>query len=81
MNKKNNILEITNELNQRVNDEPLKVLSEKDWNFWRQNGYVIIHNAIPKEYIDRTVDLIWEFEEKSLTIRQLGTRLLVEKLK
>ncbi|KQU25116.1 phytanoyl-CoA dioxygenase [Priestia megaterium] len=65
MNKKNNILEITNELNQRVNDEPLKVLSEKDWNFWRQNGYVIIHNAIPKEYIDRTVDLIWEFEEKN----------------
>ncbi|MEH6864346.1 phytanoyl-CoA dioxygenase family protein [Priestia megaterium] len=65
MNKKNNILEITNELNQRVNDEPLKALSEKDWNFWRQNGYVIIHNAIPKEYINRTVDLIWEFEEKN----------------
>jgi N-glycosylase/DNA lyase len=61
----NTILEINIPLNQRVNNEPLKILSEEDWKFWKQNGYVIIHDAIPKEHIDRLVDLIWEFEEKN----------------
>ncbi|ALS23662.1 phytanoyl-CoA dioxygenase family protein [Paenibacillus naphthalenovorans] len=60
----NNILEITIPLNQRVNNEPLKVLSEEDWKFWKENGYVIVSEAVPKEHIDRLVDLIWEFEEK-----------------
>jgi hypothetical protein len=61
----NNILEITIPLNQRVNNEPLRVLSEEDWKFWKENGYVIIHDAVPKENIDRLVNLIWEFEEKN----------------
>lgn len=60
----NNILEISIPLNQRVNNEPLKVLSEEDWKFWNENGYVVIHDAVPKEHIDRLVNLIWEFEEK-----------------
>lgn len=68
MNKKkmlNNILEITIPLNQRLNNEPLRVLSEEEFKFWKENGYVIVRNAIPQEYIDRTVNLIWEFEEKN----------------
>jgi hypothetical protein len=60
----NNILDITIPLNQRVNNEPLKVLSEEDWRFWKDNGYVIVRNAVPKEQIERMVDLLWEFEEK-----------------
>lgn len=57
-------LKIMKTLNHRPNNEPLRVLSEEDWNFWRENGYVIVHDAVPKENIDRLIDLIWEFEEK-----------------
>jgi ectoine hydroxylase-related dioxygenase (phytanoyl-CoA dioxygenase family) len=57
-------LTITTPLNQRLNNDPLRVLSEEDWKFWQENGYVIIHDAVPQKNIDRLVDLIWEFEEK-----------------
>jgi hypothetical protein len=57
-------LRIAESLNERLNNEPLRVLSEEDWKFWIENGYVIIHDAVPKEHIDRLVNLIWEFEEK-----------------
>ncbi|MCY9106865.1 phytanoyl-CoA dioxygenase family protein [Bacillus atrophaeus] len=64
MNKKNNILTIAESLNKRLQQEPLRVLSEEDWAFWKENGYVVIHDAVPKDYIERTANLIWEFEEK-----------------
>jgi hypothetical protein len=51
-------------LNDRSNGEPLRVLSEEDWNFWLYNGYVVIKNAISKEQAKRTADFLWEFEEK-----------------
>ncbi|MDP4552646.1 phytanoyl-CoA dioxygenase family protein [Alkalihalobacillus macyae] len=57
-------LQITQSLNQRENNEPLRVLSEEDWTFWKENGYVIIRDAVPQENVERLVDLIWEFEEK-----------------
>lgn len=44
--------------------DKLRVLSENDWNFWLENGYVIIKNAVPREQALRTADFIWEFEEK-----------------
>ncbi|MDN4071812.1 phytanoyl-CoA dioxygenase family protein [Fictibacillus terranigra] len=65
MNQKlNNILEIAVPLNERKNNEPLRVLSEEDWKFWKENGYVIIRDAVPKDHIDRLARLIWDFEEK-----------------
>lgn len=45
--------------------ENLRVLSEDDWSFWLENGYVIIKNAVPREQALRTADFIWEFEEKN----------------
>ncbi|WP_027955564.1 phytanoyl-CoA dioxygenase family protein [Halobacillus kuroshimensis] len=57
-------LKITQSLNERHNNEPLRVLSEEDWKFWKRNGYVIIRNAVPQENIERLRNLIWEFEEK-----------------
>jgi len=60
----NNILTTEMNLNTRANNEPMRVLSEDDWIFWKKNGYVIIKNAIPKENIERLKALIWEFEEK-----------------
>ena len=54
----------TIKLSDRRNGEPLRVLSEEDWKFWKYNGYVIIKNAVPKEQVKETADFLWEFEEK-----------------
>ena len=52
-------------LNDRSNGKPLRVLSEEDWQFWIQNGYVVIKNAVSKEQAKRTADFLWEFDEKN----------------
>ncbi|MCU0346045.1 MAG: phytanoyl-CoA dioxygenase family protein [Saprospiraceae bacterium] len=52
------------QLNDRSNGQPLRVLSEEDWAFWKHNGYVVVKNAVPKEMAQRTADFLWEFEEK-----------------
>ena len=36
-------------LNDRSNGKPLRVLSEEHWNFWINNGYIVIRNAVPRE--------------------------------
>lgn len=51
-------------LNDRSNGQPLRVLSEEDWTFWRENGYVIVKQAIPRQQALETADFLWEFEEK-----------------
>jgi hypothetical protein len=51
-------------LNDRSNGKPLRVLSEDDWNFWINNGYVVVKNAVPREQVAETAKFIWEFEEK-----------------
>jgi ectoine hydroxylase-related dioxygenase (phytanoyl-CoA dioxygenase family) len=51
-------------LNDRSNTKSLRVLSEEDWTFWIENGYVVIKNAISKEQAKETADFLWEFEEK-----------------
>lgn len=50
-------------LNTRANGEALRVLSEADWRFWRENGYVVIPNAVDTALLDRLEGLMWEFEE------------------
>lgn len=52
------------QLNDRSSGEPLRVLSEEDWNFWVHNGYIVIKGAVPIEQAQRTADFLWEFEEK-----------------
>ena len=52
-------------LNDRSNGEPLRLLSEKDWDFWITNGYVIIKNAVPKEQVKKLAAYLWEYEEKT----------------
>lgn len=51
-------------LNDRTNGEPLKVLTETDWNCWITNGYVVIKNAVPKEQATRLADYLWTYEAK-----------------
>jgi hypothetical protein len=56
--------ELERQLNERENGEPLRILSEDDWTFWKENGYIIIPDAVPKKNVRATRDLIWTFEEK-----------------
>jgi len=51
-------------LNDRSNGKPLQVLSEADWQFWVNNGYVIIKNAVPREQVKKLADYLWEYEGK-----------------
>src|ERR1700712_2956664 len=51
-------------LNDRSNGKPLQLLSEADWKFWIENGYIVIKNAVPKDQVERTANFLWEFEEK-----------------
>ncbi len=51
-------------LNDRSNGEPLRILSEEDWAFWKENGYVVVKNAIPKEHAKKLADYLWEYEGK-----------------
>jgi len=51
------------QFNQRAPGEPLRVLSEDGWRFWRENGYVIIPNAAPRENLEAVIDLLWDFQE------------------
>ena len=51
-------------LNTRTNQTPLRVLTESEWQFWIEKGYIVIKNAIPKEQATATADFLWEFEEK-----------------
>lgn len=39
----------------------MAVLSPSDRAFWEENGYVIIHDAVPKENLDAVIDAIWTF--------------------
>lgn len=54
----------TLKLNDRSNGKSLRVLSEDDWKFWIEEGYIIVKNAVPKENCDRLANLLWDFEEK-----------------
>ncbi len=51
-------------LNDRSNGKPLRVLSEEDWKFWKENGYIVIKNAVSREQAQATAKFLWEFEEK-----------------
>ena len=52
-------------LNDRSNGKPLSILSEEDWKFWIENGYIVIKNAVPKEQVEQLAKFLWEFEEKN----------------
>jgi len=51
-------------LNDRSNGQPLRVLSEEQWQFWVDKGYIVIKNAVSREQAQSTADFLWEFDEK-----------------
>jgi ectoine hydroxylase-related dioxygenase (phytanoyl-CoA dioxygenase family) len=53
-------------LRDSADESSLRVLSLEDWNFWLNNGYVVVKNAISISQAKKTADFLWEFEEKDL---------------
>jgi hypothetical protein len=53
----------------------MSVLSKEDHKFWDENGYVIIHEAVPPENIKAAADAIWDFWKWSPTTGELVSRL------
>ena len=51
-------------LREEATADSLKVLSAEDWKFWKENGYIVIKNAVPREQSEATAAFLWEFEEK-----------------
>jgi ectoine hydroxylase-related dioxygenase (phytanoyl-CoA dioxygenase family) len=41
----------------------MRVLSAADRDFWEENGYVIVHDAVPQENLEAVIDTIWDFLE------------------
>ena len=41
----------------------MSVLSKEDRAFWEENGYVVIHNAVPPENIIAAENAVWDFLE------------------
>ena len=44
--------------------ESLRVLTYNQWRFWKENGYVVIKNAVERKQAIETAKFLWEFEEK-----------------
>ena len=40
-----------------------RVLSAADRDFWEDNGYVIVHDAVPRENLEAVIGVIWNFLE------------------
>ena len=52
------------QLRKSLDGEPLRVLTQDQWEFWKHNGYLVIKGAISKKQAEKTADFLWEFEEK-----------------
>lgn len=54
-------------LRTEATEESLRVLTIDQWNFWKENGYVVIKNVVPRDQVERTAAFLWEFEDKDPT--------------
>ena len=53
----------------------MHVLTGDDWAFWEEQGYVIVHDAVPPENVRAVVDALWEFQASTGTIHRRGTAI------
>ncbi|MFK2821167.1 phytanoyl-CoA dioxygenase family protein [Flavobacteriaceae sp. LMIT009] len=51
-------------LRDEASKDSLRILSLEQWKFWKENGYVVVKNAISKEQAHTAAKFLWEFEEK-----------------
>jgi hypothetical protein len=52
-------------LREEATPDTLRLLTIEEWNFWKENGFIVIKNAVPKSQATETAAFIWEFEEKN----------------
>ena len=52
-------------LRREATAKTLRVLTIEQWNFWKENGYIVIKNAVHRQQVEKTAAFLWEFEEKS----------------
>lgn len=45
--------------------DTLRVLTLEQWFFWREQGYVVIKNAVSRGQAKKTADFLWKFEDKN----------------
>ena len=48
----------------------MKVLSKQDLAFWKENGYVVIHNAAPPALIENAAQAVWDFLEMDANVSE-----------
>tara|TARA_B100001057_G_scaffold465065_1_gene520842 strand:+ start:1113 stop:2063 length:951 start_codon:yes stop_codon:yes gene_type:complete len=51
-------------LRSSATSDSLRVLTIDQWNFWIENGYVVIKNAVSREQAMKTAEFVWEFDDK-----------------
>jgi len=51
-------------LRNSASSDTLRVLTIDQWNFWIENGYVVIKNAVSRNQAIKTAEFIWEFDDK-----------------
>ena len=51
-------------LRETASADSLRVLTMSQWNFWKENGYIVIKQAVSKAEAEATAKFLWEFEEK-----------------
>ncbi len=54
----------TIKLRTEATKDTLRVLTIEQWNFWKEQGYVVIKNIVPREQAENTANFLWEFEDK-----------------
>ena len=52
-------------LRTQASSNSLRVLTIDQWNFWIENGYVVIKNAVSRKKALKTANFIWEFDDKN----------------
>ena len=52
-------------LRTQASADSLRVLTIEQWNFWIENGYVVIKNAVSRKKTLKNANFIWEFDDKN----------------
>ena len=52
------------QLRTSATEDTLRVLTLEQWEFWKENGYVVVKNAVSRKRASETATFLWEFEEK-----------------
>ena len=66
-------------LRTEATEDTLRALTLEQWNFWKENGYVVIKNVVPLEQVAKTLLSFGNLKVNFRMIKTLGIPLLVPK--